>query len=216
MTGPAVPIEAVDAAARAFYGTGNPPSTWYEGMSDATRSHYRQAAEAALAAALPAVRRQIANEILAELIAAPQRYIGSTTAALGYVDGLKVAEQLARGGDGMTGDPRVQVDSYVVYPTGYEQLVHSDKYMWCLSVVNGHAYGWSIRRGIGMHGSAAMNRKGEWVYEDRGSGRNKPRRFPVDEALRVALEHVDTHRINGCTATEASTDVARRMEVRRG
>jgi len=110
-------------------------------------------------------------------------------------------------------DPRVQVDSYVVYPTGYDDFVHSDKDAWCLTVTNGHAWGWSIRRGIGMSSAAAMNRNGEWIFESRGSGRNKPRRYPLDEALRIALQHIDTIKLNGYTAAEASAEIARRQAV---
>lgn len=57
----------------------------------------------------------------------------------------------------------------------------------------------------------AMNRRGEWIVESRGSGHNKARRWSLDEALRIAIEHVDTHRLNGCTAAEASEEVAARL-----
>jgi len=110
-------------------------------------------------------------------------------------------------------DPRVEVDAYTVRPTGYDDLVHTDKDMWCLSVVNGHAWGWSIRRGVGMGGGPAMNRKGEWIVESRGSGRNKPRRWTLEEALRIALACVDSHRINGLNARQASEQVAARNEA---
>lgn len=108
-------------------------------------------------------------------------------------------------------DPRVQVDSYVVYPTGYADLVHSDKDAWCLTVTNGHAYGWSIRRGLSMTGPMAMNRHGKWIMESRGSDRNKPRRWSLEEALTIALRHVDTQRIARRTAQEASDEVAARL-----
>lgn len=113
-------------------------------------------------------------------------------------------------------DPRVKVDSYAVYPTGYDEHVHADKHSWVLTVTDGHAWGWSIRRGIGLSGGAAMNRKGEWIWESRGSGRNKPRRFPLDEALSIALQHVDGVRINGYTAAEASAEVTRRLAASEG
>lgn len=106
-------------------------------------------------------------------------------------------------------DSRIEVVSYIVRPSGYDDLVHSDKDSWCLRVVNGQAWGWVIRRGWGD--TFALNRKGEWIAEDRGSGRNKPRRYPLDEALRLALAHVDTLKLNGCTAAEASTSVAARL-----
>lgn len=109
-------------------------------------------------------------------------------------------------------EPRVEVDRYVVYPTGYDELVHSDKDSWCLTVSNGHAYGWRITRGIGMDSMMAMNRRGKWIVESRGSGHNKARRWPLAEALEIAKRHVDTHKINGCTAAEASADVAARLK----
>ena len=111
-------------------------------------------------------------------------------------------------------DPRVQPDEYVVYPTGYDEMVNSDKDSWCLTVQNGHSWGWSVRRGRGMSGPMAMNRKGQWIVESRGSGRNKPRRWPLEEALRIALEHVDTHTLNGHTAQQASDWVAARVAER--
>jgi hypothetical protein len=107
-------------------------------------------------------------------------------------------------------DPRVTVDSYVVRPSCYDEMVNSDRDAWCLAVTNGHAWGWSIRR-AGMTGLGAMNRKGEWIYESRGSGHNKARRWPLYEALRIALRHVDTQTINGHTAAQASASVAARL-----
>ena len=109
-------------------------------------------------------------------------------------------------------DPRVQVDEYVVYPTGYDDLLHSDKDHWCLTVTNGHAWGWSVRPGRGMNSLFAMNRKGEFIVESRGSGRNKPRRYPLEEAIELALKYVDTVKWNGCTAKEASERVAARLK----
>ena len=100
-------------------------------------------------------------------------------------------------------DPRVQPDSYVVRPTCYDQMGNSDRDYWCLSVVNGHAWGWRVKR-HGFGGNEALSRKGEWIYESRGSGRNKPRRWPLDEALRIALEHVDSLRMNGSTASDCA------------
>lgn len=114
----------------------------------------------------------------------------------------------------MAGDePRVEVDRYVVYPTGYDDLVHSDKDSWCLSITNGHAWGWRVTRGRGMTSDMAMNRRGEWIVESRGSGRNKPRRWTLDEAIEIAKRHVDTHRLNGRTAAQASEEVAARLSA---
>ena len=107
-------------------------------------------------------------------------------------------------------DPRVKPDSFVVYPTDYDLIPYSDKDSWVLTVTNGHAYGWSIRPGIGASGSVALNRKGEQVFERRGSGHNKARRWPLEEALRIALSIVDTHKVAGMSAAEA---VAKRDRI---
>ncbi len=108
-------------------------------------------------------------------------------------------------------DPRVQPDSFVVYPTDYDLIPYSDRESWALTVTNGHAYGWSIRPGIGGHGgSVALNRKGERIIESRGSGHNKARRWPLEEALRIALSIVDTHKVIGMSAAEA---VAKRKQI---
>lgn len=107
-------------------------------------------------------------------------------------------------------DPRVQPDSFVVYPTDYDLIPYSDKESWALTVTNGHAYGWSIRPGIGVSGSQALNRKGERIFERRGSGHNKARRWPLDEALRIALSIVDHHKVAGISAAEA---VAKRDQI---
>lgn len=113
--------------------------------------------------------------------------------------------------NGALADPRVQPDSFVVYPTDYDLIPYSDKESWALTVTNGHAYGWSIRPGIGMSGPVALNRKGERIIESRRSGRNKARRWPLEEALRIALSIVDTrHKVAGLSAAEV---VAKREQI---
>jgi hypothetical protein len=112
-------------------------------------------------------------------------------------------------------EPRVEVDSYVVYPTGYDDMVHADKYTWCLEVTNGHSWGWSVRQ-AGYSSQRALNRKGEWIYESRGSGHNKARRWTAEEAIAIALKHVDTLTINGRTAAQASVYVASRLAASSG
>jgi len=102
-----------------------------------------------------------------------------------------------------TDDPRVQPDVYVVRPSCYDQMGNSDRDMSCLSVVNGHAWGWSVRQHV-FTGSRALNRKGEWVLESRGSGHNKARRWTLEEALEIALRHVDSIKINGSTAADCA------------
>lgn len=95
------------------------------------------------------------------------------------------------------GDLRVHPDQYVVYPTNYDTLPMVDKDAWCLTVMNGHAWGWSIRRGMASTSDFALTRDGRWVVESRGDNSNRSRRWPLDEALRIALDHVDTVRTYG-------------------
>lgn len=101
-------------------------------------------------------------------------------------------------------DPRVSPDSYVVRPSCWDEMGNSDRDSFCLAVVNGHAWGWSIRRGMGGRGPMAMNRRGDWIYESRGSGHNKARRWSLEEALSIALQHVDRLAINGSTAADCA------------
>lgn len=100
-------------------------------------------------------------------------------------------------------DPRVSPDSYMVRPSCYDEMGNSDRDTMCLSVVNGHAWGWSVRQ-HGFTGSRALNRKGEWIYESRGSGHNKVRRWSLEEALAIALKYVDTLKWNGSTAADVA------------
>lgn len=101
-------------------------------------------------------------------------------------------------------DPRVQPDAYVIYPTCWDEMGNSDRDAYCLTVKNGHAWGWSIRRGQGTTGPMALNRHGRWIFESRGNGNNKHRRWELDEALSIALNHVDRLTINGSTAAECA------------
>lgn len=97
--------------------------------------------------------------------------------------------------------PRVEVDKFVVYPTRYDEIPFVDKESFCLTVVNGHAWGWSVRKFHG--GQQALNKKGEWIFESRGSGRNKPRRWSQEEAISLAVKYVDTMRHGHYTVDEA-------------
>lgn len=102
-------------------------------------------------------------------------------------------------------DPRVHPDSYVIYPTGYDAMVHGDKFMWVLTVNNGHKDGWYIARGFSKSTDIVMNRKGEWKWH-QAMNRSKWR-YPLEDALQIALDHVDTHVLNGHTAQQASDRV---------
>lgn len=97
-------------------------------------------------------------------------------------------------------DPRVQPDVYVVRPSCYDALPEHSRHDFELVVVNGHAWGWSVRQRL--NDSRAMNRKGEWIFESRGSGHNKTRRWPLEAAIALALQYVETRTVFGKTAQE--------------
>lgn len=100
-------------------------------------------------------------------------------------------------------DPRVEVDSYVIFPDRYADIPYGDREDWVVTVVNGHLNGWSIRRGLGAtHSTMAMNGDGTWTPESR-HGDNSSRRWTRDEALAIALLNVNTHKVQGLSAAEA-------------
>lgn len=99
-------------------------------------------------------------------------------------------------------DPRVKVSEFLVYPTGYQEMTMGDKDAWILKVMDGHRWGWSVRRGM-SDSHYAMNRRGAWILESRGHGQNKFRRYPLEEALELALSWVDRRTIRGMTAAQA-------------
>lgn len=98
-------------------------------------------------------------------------------------------------------DPRVAVDEYTVRPTAYDRMNPNERLHWCLAVTDGHEWGWSVRHYAFRQ--EAMNRKGEFIWESRGSKANRFRRYPLEEALALALKHVDSVATrNGMTADQ--------------
>jgi hypothetical protein len=108
--------------------------------------------------------------------------------------------------------------TYTVYPTGYADLVNSDKHMWTVTIEQRtHALDgtdtWAI-----CHIGRCLNHDGEWEYESIPSERAddflvRCRWTSYREALAAATPIVDTLRLNGCTAQEASDDVAARLSA---
>ena len=99
---------------------------------------------------------------------------------------------------------------YVVEPTGYDKLVHSDKHLWTLHVCDRGA-GWAV-----VHIGRCLNKDGEWEYESIPSERSdeflaRTRWKHADDALKAAHDRVDGWKVNGLTAQEASDDVAARL-----
>ena len=93
---------------------------------------------------------------------------------------------------------RIEPLEYEVYPADYDRVPFSDKERLVLYVRNGHAWGWSVRDFSGGQGRA-MNRKGEFIYESRGHGGNRFRRYPLDEALALAEKWVERRKFLGKT-----------------
>lgn len=112
----------------------------------------------------------------------------------------------------MTDSPtevRVSPHSYLVRPTRVDELPDDEQDVFDLLVVDGRSCGWAIRR-RSIDSLWAMNRRGEWIRESRGSGLNRPRRWPLPEALTIALAHVDTQRFMGRTLDEVISHATRR------
>jgi hypothetical protein len=103
-----------------------------------------------------------------------------------------------------------KVSEYRVYPTGYDEATFTDKYIWTITVAERDTGRWAVK---GMFG--VLNTDGEWEYEPSPSNRDDDFlarcRFTEAEALRRALDVVDTVRINGLTIAEADAEVAARV-----
>lgn len=101
-------------------------------------------------------------------------------------------------------DPRVTVGTYVVHPTGYDDMANPRKAEWRLIVTPDGDDTWCIRPGYSSH-RAKLHATGTWVSDfDSARGRRKPKlRWPLDRALAIALRRVDTHQWMDSTAFEA-------------
>lgn len=106
-------------------------------------------------------------------------------------------------------DLRVHAQSFTVRPACFEEMGRFDKDAWCLVVGDGGTDGWWVRR-HGARDGRSMSRAGHFVRETPGPGRNRDRRWPLEQALQIALEHVDSIRVHGLTAAEAATRHAAR------
>jgi len=102
-----------------------------------------------------------------------------------------------------------QTSEYRVYPTGYDEATFSDKYTYSITVEERGDNRWAVK-GIFY----VLNKDGEWEHEPRPSSREddflERCRFTEEEALRRALEVVDTVKINGQTIIEADARVKAR------
>lgn len=102
--------------------------------------------------------------------------------------------------------------AYRVQPNGYDQFPEVFKNTLCLFVVDGGThYGWAIRVSS-MSSSVILTRHGEQKYDNRRFRRHY--RFPLDKALEIAREHVNTVEFNGRTAAQALTMYAQRSHDR--
>lgn len=103
-----------------------------------------------------------------------------------------------------------KVSEYRVYPTGYDEATFSDKSTWTITVAERDTGRWAVK---GMFG--VLNADGEWEYEPSPSNREDDFlarcRFTEEEALRRALEVVDTVVINGMTIAQAEAEVKARL-----
>ncbi len=104
----------------------------------------------------------------------------------------------------------VRPSQFIVTPTGYDDMVNSDRYIWTLTidVVDSEQDRWAVKqRGFRLSRSTS-----EFDYEPLPSSRESDwiadHSFTLDEAKAAALELVDDVVVNGLTAQEASDWVA--------
>jgi hypothetical protein len=101
--------------------------------------------------------------------------------------------------------PTYAVASYVVRPTGYDDLVHPDKHHWCVRVEDA-GDGWAIRRD-----QACLNFRNEWEHEPPPESRDQAflRRCRYNEhaALLRTRRVIDRLEFNGLTFAEFVTQV---------
>lgn len=106
-------------------------------------------------------------------------------------------------------DPRVFADVYQIYPSCHPEIGLEAAHDWSVAVVNGYKWGWSMRRGH-PDSSFALNSEGEFVCEGRRSEDNANRRWPLEEALALALKFVDERVVAGHTAQQWADKLAAR------
>lgn len=113
--------------------------------------------------------------------------------------------------------PDIRPSQYLVAPTGYDELVHTDKDAWRLTIVlvDSENDRWGVKRF-----SYRLNRNTmEWSYEPIPSERTdqwrEDHQFTYEEAANAALALVDDLVVNGMTAQEASDYVAARLKKER-
>lgn len=99
-------------------------------------------------------------------------------------------------------DPRVTVGSYVVHPTGYDEMVNPRKSQWRLVVAPDGDGTWCITPGYSSY-RAKLTAAGAWVSDHGPAGRKPKLSWPLEQALAIALRRVDTHLWMDSTAFEA-------------
>jgi len=63
--------------------------------------------------------------------------------------------------------PTYAIAAYIVHPTGYSDVVHPDKQLWCIRAEDA-GDGWAIRRG-----KMCLNFRNEWEYEPPPGSRDE-------------------------------------------
>lgn len=114
--------------------------------------------------------------------------------------------------------PVVVPSAYRVLPTGYASATLADKYHFELQVQwRGQDEESGLDRWAVLHGGSCLSADGSWEHEPRPSSRNDDFlhrfRFPLDQALRLATEAVDSVKLNGRTLAQweerlAASDVS--------
>ena len=103
----------------------------------------------------------------------------------------------------LTADPRVHATRYDVRPTAWDRMHPIERRLWVVSVEDAGAAGWAVRTAASPRWAA--NRRGHFIHESSHPLSNKTRRYPLEEALAIALKVVDHITVSGATPEQAAT-----------
>jgi len=102
-------------------------------------------------------------------------------------------------------DPQVFPVGYVVLPSCWGQMGNSDRWMWALNI---ECRDWDSGMWAVTWLSACLSIDGTWDEEPIPSGRTKKwlktHRFPLADAISLAVRTVDSHVVSGCTARQVA------------
>lgn len=110
--------------------------------------------------------------------------------------------------------PRHEITTYEVYPDGYDESTIVDKRNWILFVERREQrsgeFLWKVSRSPGGRGGLVLTRRGKWIYDQRFQLRWT--RHPLEDALALAYEHVNTAGPMGWTLQQFEEHFAKKIK----